>query len=180
MPREISTTKTTKKSVKPKAKKEATSRKTVKEAGAKKTAKPAAPKAPLKKKVAAYTEAVGRRKTAVARVRISPGKEKTFSINGKDFQEYFPVSEVRKTIVAPLDLFGDAEKFNIFVKVKGGGYNAQAEAIRHGLARVMIKIDADYKKPLKKTGFLTRDSRMRERKKFGLKRARRAPQWSKR
>jgi small subunit ribosomal protein S9 len=127
-----------------------------------------------------YFEGTGRRKTAVARVRISTKGEKDFIINNKKLKEYFPSVGKKKAVTEPLDLMSNAEKFSVSVKVKGGGVTAQSEAIRHGLSRALIKFNPDFRKRLKKAGFLTRDPRMRERKKFGLKRARRAPQWSKR
>jgi len=136
-------------------------------------------KLPKKKKVQ-YFEGVGRRKTAIARVRIYPTGENVFLINEKSYQEYFKDPFYHEIIFAPLKKLNQLSKFKVTVKVKGGGTTAQAEAIRHGLARALVKFNPNFKKPLKKAGFLTRDSRERERKKPGLKRARRAPQWSKR
>jgi len=127
-----------------------------------------------------YIEAVGRRKTAVARVRLFTKGEKEFLVNDKNYKDYFPNFELQKTILTPLEMMNSEDKFRISVKVKGGGVNAQAGAIRHGISRAMIKFNPDFRKRLKKAGLLTRDPRMRERKKFGLKRARRGPQWSKR
>lgn len=126
-----------------------------------------------------YFEAVGRRKTAVARVRMTKGGGEIL-INGKSLQDYFPLAEMRQKVLSPLERTDSLEKFNLSVKVKGGGLNAQSEAIRHGLARALVLFKKDFRKTLKKAGFLTRDPRMRERKKFGLKRARRARQWRKR
>lgn len=125
-----------------------------------------------------YFEAVGRRKTAVARVRLFP-KSEGIIINGKDYKLYFPMSELQNKIEAPFKLL-EAEPFQVSVKVKGGGLNAQAEAIRHGISRALLLFNQSFKKRLRTLGFLTRDSRMKERKKYGLKGARRAPQWSKR
>ena len=127
-----------------------------------------------------YLEGVGRRKTAVARVRLIPQGEKAFLVNGKSINTYFPAIELQQTAKAALERMSCLDKFGISVKVKGGGITAQAEAIRHGIARSLVLFNPDFRKRLNKAGFLTRDPRMRERKKFGLKRARRAPQWSKR
>ncbi len=127
-----------------------------------------------------YFEAVGRRKTAVARVRLFTKGEKEILVNDKPYQVYFPTLELQQITRAPLEKMKCADKFRILAKVKGGGLYAQAEALRHGIARALILFNPDFRKRLKKAGFLTRDPRMRERKKFGLKRARRAPQWQKR
>ncbi len=127
-----------------------------------------------------YFEARGRRKTAVARVRLYTKGTKEFLINDKNFKDYFPNFGFQKTVLAPLEMMKSEDKFRVIVKVRGGGVCAQTEAVRHGLSRALIKFNPDFRKRLKKAGFLTRDSRMRERKKFGLKRARRGPQWSKR
>lgn len=132
------------------------------------------------KKEKKYWEAVGRRKTAVARVRIYDEKEKAFLINNKTVQEYFSQFALQKIVFSPLELLNLVDQFSIRVKVKGGGIRGQAEAIRHGLSRVLVMINPNLRKKLKKAGFLTRDPRMKERKKPGLKRARRAPQWQKR
>jgi small subunit ribosomal protein S9 len=126
-----------------------------------------------------YFEAVGRRKTAIARVRLMRG-EKEFLINGKTLEKYFPILELHQKALAPLEKTDCLDKFKVSVKVKGGGLQSQAEATRHGIARALVLFNPDFRNKLKKAGFLTRDSRMRERKKFGLKRARRAPQWQKR
>ncbi|MCD6270835.1 30S ribosomal protein S9 [bacterium] len=135
---------------------------------------------PTKEKKAQYFEGVGRRKTSVARVRIYPTREHAFVINEKPYQEYFKDPFYHEIIFAPLKTINQLSKFKVTAKVKGGGITGQAEAIRHGLARALAKFNPNFKKPLKKAGFLTRDPRERERKKPGLKRARRAPQWSKR
>ena len=132
------------------------------------------------KKPAKYHETIGRRKTAVARVRLSHQGEKAFTVNQKPYQKYFPTQELQKIVIAPLETMNANERFKISVLVKGGGFHAQAEAVRHGLARALTLFNATFRKRLKKAGYLSRDSRMRERKKFGLKRARRAPQWRKR
>lgn len=128
-----------------------------------------------------YFEGLGRRKTAVARVRFYPGIEKKdggFVVNGADYKEYFPMLRYQKSAIAPLK--NTSVKGNVEVKVYGGGTMAQSEAVTLGLARALVKFNPDLKKELRIFGFLTRDSRMVERKKFGLKKARRAPQWRKR
>ena len=127
-----------------------------------------------------YFEAVGRRKTAVARVRLFTKGEKQFLVNGKPYQEYFPLEKDGQTAVASLVKMKCLDKFRATVIVNGGGRGAQAEAIRHGTARALVDFNLNFKKRLRKVGYLTRDPRMRERKKFGLKRARKAPQWAKR
>ncbi|MDD5220995.1 MAG: 30S ribosomal protein S9 [Candidatus Pacebacteria bacterium] len=127
-----------------------------------------------------YLEAVGRRKTSIARVRIYAKGDKKVSVNGKTLAEYFPSTLMQKKIMDPLEKMNVLDKFGVTVIVKGGGLNSQSEAIRHGISRTLVKFNADFRKRLKRAGFLTRDPRQRERKKFGLKRARRAPQWAKR
>lgn len=122
----------------------------------------------------------GCRKKAVARVRLVPGSGKVV-INKRDIDDYFGGLETLKLIVAqPLELTQTAGKFDVLVNVRGGGISGQAGAIRHGIARALLKADAELRPVLKKAGFLTRDPRMKERKKYGLKAARRAPQFSKR
>lgn len=125
-----------------------------------------------------YTEAVGRRKTATARVRISAAKTPSMMVNGKTAEEYFPLKSMVSTAFAPMQLVGAS--YAVTVKVNGGGHKAQADAVRHGLSRAMISAVPEQRKDLKVRGFLKRDPRAKERKKFGLKAARRAPQWSKR
>ena len=134
------------------------------------------------KKIVKYFVGLGRRKMAIAQIRLfnRQGKEKTFLVNEKPLEKYFPTIELQEIALSPLKLINSVEQFNLSVKVKGGGLAAQAEAVRHGIAKTLVLFNPDFKKTLKKAGFLTRDSRMRERKKFGLKRARRAPQWQKR
>jgi len=127
-----------------------------------------------------YFEAIGRRKTAVARVRLFTKGDKEFLVNGKSYEQYFQTAEDRETSVASMKKMKCLDKFRITVIVKGGGHSAQAEAVRHGTARVLVDFNQNFRKRLRKAGFLTRDPRMRERKKFGLKRARKSPQWSKR
>ena len=127
-----------------------------------------------------YFEAIGRRKTAVARVRLFTKGDKEFIVNDMPYQKYFQTIEDQESAVASMKKMKCLDKFRITVKVKGGGHRAQAEAIRHGTARVLVDFNANFRKRLRKAGFLTRDPRMRERKKFGLKRARKSPQWAKR
>ena len=162
---------------------------TTKKRRTKKTTKKTAKKekiAPVKKEKKAAKKAVkyfagtGRRKTAIARVRLHILGEKNILINEKPLEAYFPTSELQQTIKSPFEKLSCLDKFGLSAKVKGGGYQAQAEATRHGIAKALVLFNSEFRKKLKKAGYLTRDSRMRERKKFGLKRARRAPQWQKR
>ena len=125
-----------------------------------------------------YTEAVGRRKTASARVRIAAAKSASMMVNGKTAEEYFPLQQMVKTAFAPMQTLGVS--YAVTAKVHGGGHKAQAEAVRHGLSRAITMLVPEQRKDLKVRGFLKRDPRAKERKKFGLKGARRAPQWSKR
>ncbi len=122
---------------------------------------------------------VGRRKTASARVRLTPGTGK-ITINGKDFKTYLPYFEWQNIVMAPLVAVGKEKTFDVSVKIVGGGQKGQAVSIQLGIARALVKWNEDLKKSLKTQGYLTRDARVKERKKPGLKRARRAPQWSKR
>lgn len=124
-------------------------------------------------------QGTGRRKSSVARVRLVPGNG-NFTINGRTVEDYFNYETLRAEIKRPLAVAGLEGKFDIFVIVEGGGFSGQAGAIRHGLSRAILKVDEELRGALKKQGFLTRDSRMKERKKYGLKAARRAPQFSKR
>ena len=135
---------------------------------------------PSKKSSVKYFETIGRRKTSQARVRLFTQGDKDIKVNGKPFDVYFFTSDLRKIVEAPIEIIKSPDKFGITIQVKGGGIYSQAEAVRHGISRALCLLNPYFKKKLKKAGFLTRDSRMRERKKFGLKRARRAPQWSKR
>ena len=121
----------------------------------------------------------GRRKSSVARVYVQPGSGKIV-INKRDIDEYFPEETLKVIVRQPLNAIGAVVKFDVKVNVKGGGYTGQAGAIRHGLSRALVEADLDNKSTLKSAGFLTRDPRMKERKKYGLKAARRAPQFSKR
>ncbi len=127
-----------------------------------------------------YWEAVGRRKTARARVRLFTKGDKGFLVNSKPLAEYFPYHRFQSIAAEALQKMKSLERFRVSAKVSGGGPNAQAEAIRHGIARALVLFNPDFRKRLKRAGFLTRDPRMKERKKFGLKGARRAPQWAKR
>jgi len=127
-----------------------------------------------------YFEATGRRKTAVARVRLFTKGDKEFIVNNKPYQSYFQLTEDQEVAVASMKKMKCLDKFRVTVKVSGGGHSAQAEAVRHGTARVLVDFNNNFRKRLRKAGFLTRDPRMRERKKFGLKRARKSPQWAKR
>ncbi len=121
----------------------------------------------------------GRRKSSVARVYLVPGTGK-ITINKRDIDEYFGLVTLKVIVRQPLVATETADKFDVLVNVKGGGYTGQAGAIRHGISRALLTVDGDYRPVLKKAGFLTRDPRMKERKKYGLKAARRAPQFSKR
>ena len=121
----------------------------------------------------------GRRKSSVARVYLVPGTGKVM-INKRDIDEYFGLETLKVIVRQPLTLTETVDKFDVLVNVKGGGYTGQAGAIRHGVSRALLEVDGDFRPVLKSNGFLTRDPRMKERKKYGLKAARRAPQFSKR
>lgn len=121
----------------------------------------------------------GRRKKAIARVRLVAGNG-SVNVNRRSLDDYFGLDTLKLIVNQPLALVGAAEKFDVIVNVKGGGLSGQAGAIRHGIARALVVADEAYKAELKKAGYLTRDPRMKERKKYGLKKARRAPQFSKR
>lgn len=129
-----------------------------------------------------YFYAVGKRKTSVAQVRIYPSKkeEKTVLVNGKDVKKYFTLKRLQDVVVAPFISCGQEGKFDVSIKVNGGGVNSQAEASRLGISRALIEFNADLRKSLKVMGFLTRDARKVERKKPGKRKARRSPQWAKR
>jgi small subunit ribosomal protein S9 len=127
-----------------------------------------------------FWQGIGRRKTAVAVIKIFKEKEGSFLVNKKPLEKYFPLFELQKTAKAPLELLKLENKFRVLALVNGGGLVAQAEAIRLGLARALVSFKEEFRKKLKKAGFLKRDPRVKERKKPGLKRARRAPQWQKR
>ncbi|HHT50237.1 MAG TPA: 30S ribosomal protein S9 [Eubacteriaceae bacterium] len=121
----------------------------------------------------------GRRKKSIARVRLMPGDGK-FIVNGRELDEYFGLETLKMIAKQPLALTNTEGRFDIIVKVEGGGFTGQAGAIRHGIARALVNADQELKGELKKAGYLTRDPRMKERKKYGLKGARRSPQFSKR
>ncbi len=121
----------------------------------------------------------GRRKSSVARVMLSPGTGK-FIINNRSFEDYIPSAATRLDVMQPLELTSNVSTFDITVNVNGGGITGQAGAIRHGITRALLEVNADYRKVLKTAGMITRDPRVKERKKPGLKKARRAPQFSKR
>jgi len=126
-----------------------------------------------------YFYGTGRKKTSVARVFLKPGKG-VITVNGKSLEHYFERSVLRQIVQQPLETLGVMGKYDIYVNVAGGGKTGQAGAIRHGLARALVQLDANNRKPLKVQGFLTRDPRMVERKKYGKPKARRSPQFSKR
>lgn len=149
---------------------------------AKAAEKEAAPKTEVAEKARQYFYAVGKRKTAVAQVRIYPASRGKAEIlaNNRAFAEYFPISRLQTVASAPLAATAMLEKFDVQAKIRGGGINSQAEALRLGIARALIKFDETLRKQLKDLGYLTRDAREVERKKPGLKKARRAPQWAKR
>ena len=121
----------------------------------------------------------GRRKSSIARVYLTPGKG-NITINKRDIAEYFGLETLKVIVRQPLAATETLDKYDVTVTVKGGGYTGQAGAIRHGISRALLEADADFRPTLKAAGFLTRDPRMKERKKYGLKAARRAPQFSKR
>ena len=175
----------------PKATKEAatkpapvkTARKTAKEPKIVPEEKILASESPVEAKEAAperYWEAVGRRKTAVARVRLYTRGAKGFWVNSKTIGEYFRYPYLEKIAAEAIAMMNSADRFRVMAKVKGSGLHAQAEALRHGTARALVLFNPDFRKRLKRGGFITRDPRMTERKKFGLKKARKAPQWAKR
>jgi small subunit ribosomal protein S9 len=123
--------------------------------------------------------AVGRRKKAIARIRLIPG-EGNITVNRRPLDEYFGLETLKLAVRQPLTLTDTSARFDVLATVNGGGYTGQAGAIRHGIARALVKADEELKPAIKKAGFLTRDPRMKERKKYGLKRARKAPQYTKR
>lgn len=131
------------------------------------------------KEIKKYFYATGKRKTAIARVRFFPEGSGIIIINGKSLEKYFPYISWQKTVLAPLELL-QIKNYDLKINVKRGGLQAQAESIRLGLAKNLVQLNSEFRKALKPKGFLSRDSRVKERKKPGLKRARRAPQWKKR
>jgi len=126
-----------------------------------------------------YFYGTGRRKKSVARVRIVPGSGNV-TINGRDIDDYFGLDTLKYIINQPFAVTDTEGKFDVIANVRGGGFSGQAGAIRHGIARALVQVEPGYRAVLKRSGYLTRDSRMKERKKYGLKKARRAPQFSKR
>ena len=130
-------------------------------------------------KTAAKYYGTGRRKKSIARVYLVPGKGE-ITINKRSIDDYFGLETLKVIVRQPLAATDTEDKFDIIVTVKGGGYTGQAGAVRHGIARALLQADSDYRPTLKKAGYLTRDPRMKERKKYGLKAARRAPKFSKR
>ena len=142
--------------------------------------KKAAAKAELPPKTGKkYFQGVGRRKTSIATVRIYSGKG-DISVNERGFENYFPTKLLRETAKSPLQLMSLDKSSDVTIKVSGGGSTGQSEAVRHALARALVEMNPDYRKQLKVAGFLARDPREKERKKPGLRKARRAPQWAKR
>ncbi len=129
--------------------------------------------------MAVQYQGTGRRKSSVARVRLVPGNGK-ITINKRPLDDYFGYETLKREVKRPLMAVGVEGKYDVIVLVTGGGFTGQAGAIRHGISRALLKVDDDFRAPLKAEGFLTRDSRMKERKKYGLKAARRSPQFSKR
>ncbi len=134
----------------------------------------------VQEKGARYIEAVGRRKTAIARVRITPSAKTSYAINNRELDSYFPTDALRAMATEAFSKGKITDKFKVTVLVKGGGIASQADAIRLGISRALLVHDIELRGRLKKLGFLKRDPRAKERRKFGLKKARKAPQWSKR
>ncbi len=127
-----------------------------------------------------YIETVGRRKTSVARVRLTEASKMSYSVNDKELAVYFPTADLQRVATESFSVVKPASKFKVTVVVKGGGVSSQAVAMRHGIARALTEYDKEHRGTLKKEGHLKRDPRAKERRKFGLKKARKAPQWSKR
>ena len=127
-----------------------------------------------------YIEAIGRRKTASTRVRLYKSSRESFIVNDKELAEYFPTANLQSIVKDPFVKADLSQKFTVSAHIQGGGVSSQAEALRHGIARALVIHDPELRSQLKKAGFLKRDPREKERKKFGLKKARKAPQWSKR
>lgn len=143
-------------------------------------AKPVAPKPAATKPAGEYIGASGKRKTAIARVRLMPKGTGKIMVNERLFEEYFPVHFHQLVVRSPLKLAGKENDFDFHIQAQGGGINAQADACRHGISKALLLVDPALRGTLKRAGFLTRDARVKERKKYGLHRARRAPQFSKR
>lgn len=127
-----------------------------------------------------FIEAIGRRKESIARVRLTPGGRNAFHINDKELHQYFPTETQQLTVKQPMSMEGIEGHYHVTAHVKGGGIHAQAEAVRLGISRALTEINSEFRKSLKKAGFMKRDARAKERRKFGLKKARKSPQWSKR
>jgi len=127
-----------------------------------------------------YIKGLGRRKEASAQVRLVPAGAGKIVVNGREMKEYFPLFTLQQAVNAPFLATGTENRFDVSVKVSGGGIHGQADAIRLGIARALIDLNPDYRSSLKKLGYLSRDARVRERKKYGHKSARRSPQWAKR
>ncbi|MEN9649552.1 MAG: ribosomal protein small subunit ribosomal protein [Candidatus Parcubacteria bacterium] len=127
-----------------------------------------------------YNQAVGRRKTAIARVRLTAASKHSILVNGRELADYFKTKELQNTALEAFKTAGIEGKYAVSAKIIGGGIAGQAIALRHAISRALLTVDRNLRSPLKKAGFLTRDQRSKERRKFGLKKARKAPQWSKR
>ncbi len=134
----------------------------------------------MAEKTTRYIGTVGRRKTATARVRITPAAKLSITVNDREFDNYFPTAELRRNILTAFDAAEIEQKFMVTAKIVGGGIAGQADAFRHGIARALVEYNPDLRTKLKVKGLLKRDPRAVERKKFGLKKARKSPQWSKR
>ncbi len=131
------------------------------------------------KKVALAYWGTGRRKEAVARVRLVPGHGRVI-VNGRPMEDYFPLAFLQVALRQPLSLTGTEDQYDVYVRVAGGGVSGQAGAVRHGISRALLRTEGEHRAVLKKAGLLTRDPRVKERRKYGLKKARKAPQFSKR
>lgn len=127
-----------------------------------------------------YIETIGRRKTSIARVRFFKSGNNTVQINSKDIKEYFPSEEMQIRAISPIKQANINQNYSITARIVGGGIKSQSEALSHGIARALVKVDSELRKTLKKEGMLKRDPRAKERRKFGLKKARKGPKWSKR
>ncbi len=125
-----------------------------------------------------YTRALGRRKTATAVVKLYPSAKNSYTINGKELKVYFPTADLQKIVTDAFTAVEGTQKYDVVVTTKGSGIHSQAEAVRHGIARCLVEIDVELRPILKKGKMLKRDPRQKERRKFGLKKARKAPQWS--
>lgn len=133
-----------------------------------------------KKTTKEYIRAVGRRKTSTASVKLYKVAKTSYTINGKNLADYFPTAELKKIVTGAFEVASQTQKFEVVITTKGGGIHSQAEACRHGIARALVIFDEELHTTLKKAKMLKRDPRQKERRKFGLKKARKAPQWSKR